>query len=229
MACRVRLLLMLSAALTASPAFAQSTWSGAAGIGSDNVFRGVSQTGGNPSLQANLRYATASGFYAAGWAATVDFGPGSPVDVELDGAVGYARQAGRLAYDIGVIRYHYPGARPAGSLDYDEWIATVTVDGRLALSAGWSDDVFATGRTGTYVRAEYTRPVAGALAARFALGEYRLSGPLRDYGHSELGLVWTRARWEARATWHRTTGTAHVDFGDAATDGRIEASVKILF
>jgi uncharacterized protein (TIGR02001 family) len=203
--------------------------SGGLMLTSDYLFRGVSQTLGGPALQAALRYDTASGFYAAGSASNVDYGPGSDVRHEFDAVVGVARSFGAVALDLSHARYVYPGADPAGSLDYSEWLLVAGLGERWTASAGWSGDVFAGGRTGTHAQLAYRHPLGTQWALHGAVGNYRLPAGLRDYHHAEAGATWTRGRWEARVTLHGASSAARANFGDAAPRRRVEAAVTVSF
>jgi uncharacterized protein (TIGR02001 family) len=81
----------------------------------DYDFRGISQTGGDPALQAGLTYTHASGFYAGAWGSNVNFGPGDP-EVELDFFTGFGGgdAAKSVSYDVGIIYYTY-----VSKSDYD--------------------------------------------------------------------------------------------------------------
>ncbi|WP_022974490.1 TorF family putative porin, partial [Xanthomonas maliensis] len=68
----------------AEEASTASPLSGTFAVTSDYVFRGISQTNGDPAFQAGLTYKHPSGFYAAAWTSNVDPGEGDP-DWEVDG------------------------------------------------------------------------------------------------------------------------------------------------
>jgi uncharacterized protein (TIGR02001 family) len=82
------------------------------GVVSDYLFRGISQTHGDPALQGGIDYAHPSGFYIGAWGSTISWvkdwlGKG---DVEVDVYGGYRGSfAGDWTYDVGYITYNYPG------------------------------------------------------------------------------------------------------------------------
>jgi uncharacterized protein (TIGR02001 family) len=97
---------------------------------SDYVFRGISQTDNDPTVQggADIAYQM---FYAGAWASGLDFGDapgtttGGDAQVEIDWYGGikpsWNSPFGPMDLDFGVIYYTYPGANdPAGNLDYVE-------------------------------------------------------------------------------------------------------------
>lgn len=81
------------------------------------LYRGISQTGGKPALQGGFDYAHASGFYAGLWGSNVSWvGPSlgaSSSSLELDTYAGFKNGfAGDFSYDVGFLRYNYPGVYP---------------------------------------------------------------------------------------------------------------------
>lgn len=127
-------------AASAAPAAPTSphTFSGNVGLVSDYVFRGLTQTNGKPAIQGGLDYSHASGIYAGTWASNIswftDQNAGvksNAVSLASPGAVGapyvanqsnqaslewdfYAGYKGSFAtdwtYDVGMLRYQYPGS-----------------------------------------------------------------------------------------------------------------------
>lgn len=83
---------------------------GLVALGSDYVWRGISQTDNQLALAGEIDYSHASGAYAGVWGGNVDFGPGDP-SLELDLYAGYAGEfASGLSFDAGILRYEFPGA-----------------------------------------------------------------------------------------------------------------------
>ena len=83
------------------------------GIVSDYLYRGISQTGGNPALQGGFDYAHASGFYAGVWGSNVSWVAASSASLELDTYFGFKNSfATDFSYDVGFLRYNYPGVYP---------------------------------------------------------------------------------------------------------------------
>jgi uncharacterized protein (TIGR02001 family) len=86
---------------------------------SDYDFRGITQTAGDPALQASVDYAHPSGWYIGGWASNVDFGVGDP-NVEVDLYTGFTKTLDSgLNYDVGGVAYTYHSS-PDTSVDYFE-------------------------------------------------------------------------------------------------------------
>lgn len=120
--------------LVASPAIADDGFTANVALTSDYVFRGLSQTSGNPAVQGGVDY-THGIFYAGTWASNVDFdelGAGSGIELDLYGGV--RPTVGPVNLDLGVIGYFYPGVTDIqggpygeGELDYVEAYAKATI------------------------------------------------------------------------------------------------------
>ncbi|MFP5418128.1 MAG: TorF family putative porin [Gammaproteobacteria bacterium] len=87
------------------------------GLTSNYIFRGISQTGGDPAIQGGLDYSHSSGVYVGTWASNVgwleDYQGYTSGNVEIDVYGGFRNKIGDtgLAYDVGVIQYAYPGKK----------------------------------------------------------------------------------------------------------------------
>lgn len=108
-------------ALVAAQSSAESSppaFSGNLGLVSEYRYRGIAQTNGRPAVQAGLDYAHASGLYLGSWASNVswlsDTGAGVSNSLEWDLYGGYKRTLGEIGYELGLLRYVYPGSYPAG-------------------------------------------------------------------------------------------------------------------
>jgi len=84
----MRWALALSTALAAGTSFAQV--SGTASIVSDDRFRGVSLTSGQPAAQLEVTYDAPSGWYAGAFGSNAEFYPGDGQQAQGSGYVGYA-------------------------------------------------------------------------------------------------------------------------------------------
>ena len=108
---------LLVAALVASfaaPAMAEeSPFSANVSMTSNYLYRGLSQTGNKPALQGGFDYAHESGLYAGVWGSSIswlsDFGVADNAGTEFDTYLGFSGEAGDIGYDVGFLRYNYPG------------------------------------------------------------------------------------------------------------------------
>lgn len=117
----------LAASFLAPVAFADEakgphSFSGNFTLASDYIFRGISQSQHKPAVQGGLDYEHSSGLYVGTWASNVGW-----VDdvakrnnsMEWDFYAGYKNEIGPISYDVGAIRYYYPGDKMADTASPD--------------------------------------------------------------------------------------------------------------
>lgn len=196
------------------------------GANTDYVFRGVSQTDGDPSVFGGADAAFGIG-YAGVWASNVDFGDGT--DFEYDLYAGVKPQAGPVTFDLGVIYYGYAGS-PSGS-DQDYWEGKVAASmpaGPATLGAAvyYSPDFF--GGTGDALYYEASAAVAipeTKFTVSGALGRQQVEGPA-DYTTWNVGVGY-------QLTDHVGFDVRYVDtdehgFGDIY-DSRVVGGLKLTW
>jgi uncharacterized protein (TIGR02001 family) len=116
-----KLLVAALATAFALPALAEdSPVSSNVSLTTNYLYRGVSQTGNKPAIQGGFDYANPSGLYAGVWGSSIswisDAGGGAAgggvghAGTELDTYLGFSSSfAGDFTYDVGFLRYNYPG------------------------------------------------------------------------------------------------------------------------
>jgi len=132
---------ILLSAMLCMPAIAEESsphnFSATVIVGTDYIYRGVSETDNKISWQLSLDYEHRSGFYTGIWAGKID-GDSTYVDdyeewtyatdsgdVELDFYAGYWTELGPIELDLTVTYMYFPGNADAGlkkDPDYDDWI-----------------------------------------------------------------------------------------------------------
>jgi len=125
--------LMLAALAVPSLALADSPVSANVTLTSDYLFRGVTQTNDGVALQGGFDYAHDSGLYAGVWASNiswlVDSAAYTSSSLEVDTYLGYGGSITEdIGYDVGFLRYNYPGdyAAPQVTADTDEFYGSVS-------------------------------------------------------------------------------------------------------
>lgn len=104
------------AAAEASP----HTFTGNVSLASEYIYRGIAQTNRKPAIQGGFDYAHSSGLYAGVWASSISWLNDLPGDIsssiEIDVYGGFKNTIGDsdFSYDVGVLRYNYPGSYPSG-------------------------------------------------------------------------------------------------------------------
>lgn len=152
---------VVASLMAAGVAQAEVKSTGSVAFTSDYKFRGISQTKTNAAVQGSLTVAHDSGVYFTAWGSSVDLDlvGGSEVDTLL----GYAGSAGDVSYDVGVMRYNYPGANDsnaAATPDFNEVYGSVAYKG-AKLGVAYSDDYYLESGKFSYVYGSYTTEVAG--------------------------------------------------------------------
>lgn len=93
------------------------TFTANVGLISNYLYRGISQTDNGMALQGGFDYAHASGFYAGLWGSNISWITGSGMttntgaaSLEVDTYFGFKNTfATDFTYDVGFLRYNYPG------------------------------------------------------------------------------------------------------------------------
>lgn len=99
-------------------ATAGATGSGNLALASDYVWRGSSQTGGDPAVQAGVRLSARNGLYASAWGSNVAFTPDIGARSEFDAVLGWSGDlTPAWGLDGSVVRYVYPRHRARAGLD----------------------------------------------------------------------------------------------------------------
>ncbi len=220
--------LLLALAASPSLAFAQDAegdWAieGNLTAASDFVWRGVSQTDGDPALQAELTVSHASGFYAGAWASNVDFGdPDDGIDYELDLFVGWAGEiADGVELDLSVMRVKYPGTNEGYELDYTEYAASLSFAEYYTVGVAYSPDIFQLGDRGIYYSAAAEYPLGDSgFGLKLGAGWYDLDKAAGDsYGDYLVGV--TRSFGPIDAELHYTNTFS---YGEALSENLDDAS-----
>jgi uncharacterized protein (TIGR02001 family) len=157
------------------------TVTGSAALTSDYLFRGVSQTSNNAAVQGAMTFTHESGAYFSLWGSSIANGAGG---LELDTLLGYSGKAGEVAYDVGFMRYNYPGLNENTSgltnamtgmpldADYNEIYASVSTMG-AKLGFNYSPDYFLESDKFMYVYASYGTEVSGVgLSASVGMNKF---------------------------------------------------------
>lgn len=208
---------------------ARAQFSGSAALTSDYVWRGASQTREKPAVQAGLKYAHESGFYASIWGSNVRFRPDNGSSSEFDLMAGWSgKMADDWALDTWFQRYEYPGSN--GGTNWNEVNVSVTWRDNYWLSVGHSGNTNASGTRGTYALLGARYPINDAWRVEGTLARYFLDRTYADsYTHGSASVVWAfKAPFEARVTLHGSDTAAKRLFpGMAGT--RVELTLQASF
>jgi uncharacterized protein (TIGR02001 family) len=197
------------------------------GLVSDYILRGISQSQHKPALQGGVDYAHASGLYLGLWGSTVEwvdrsdyvYQEGNHVELDLYG--GFRGALGDFSYDLGLVRYYYPGhfdRAPAGKMQNPvtantteayvagTWkFATLKYNRAISRSfVGWGGASADTRSKGSdYLDLSVSYPVTETVNLLAHVGHQRVRnnsyanytdwklGVTKDFGFAILGLAYT--------------------------------------
>jgi len=157
----VKLLGLLTvAAMSGVTSAAEPAFSGNVGVTSNYIWRGETQTGDEAAVFGGLDYVSGGGAYAGLWTAPVS----GAQEYELDLYGGYRfGRSGR--WDIGFIRYLYPGEQPTGADRTGPLARGDFTELRIGVELGthevawyYSPDYRATGEDQHYLEINLRRP-----------------------------------------------------------------------
>lgn len=218
--------------------FLGGTFGGSLTMGTDYMFRGLSQTGSEPQLQGDFNWSHSSGFYFGLWSTNTGFGD-SPAHIELDPYIGFAGSIGDtgLSYDVGYWYYTYPGS----DIDYDfgEAYGYLTYTWRdLSLTGSvwysdnyFGDDFYVDESLAYHGIVAYQLPMGFSVSGR--LGEQTLNEetgqPDMDYVYYDAGVSVDWKGFTADLRWHDTEDVVSALAVEDDADGRWVFSVTRYF
>lgn len=201
---------LILSTVAAAPAMAGSAkdinFGGSVTLGTDDIDRGISQTGGDASVKAALDVTGLPYGFFAGVTASNFTAPDT--DSEFAAYVGFLRKYGNLSVGADATYYLYPGATDELDYDYVELGANAAYDLGLASVKGevfWSPDYFGSTGDAWYKRGTLTVPASfladglsvygGAghqtlAALDYAAWDYR-GGVVYDAGFATFGVEYT--------------------------------------
>lgn len=184
LACAASVTLLAGAGSTLAQDFSANV-----AVTSDYVWRGVSQSNGDPAVSGGLDVGYGD-FYAGTWASSVDFG--DDTDAEWDFYVGYAPTIDIFDLDFAVTQYAYVGAPDGSDYNFLEFKAAASTALTPALTAGievhYSPDF--TGGLGdaAYLEGAFHYDVSPTWSVSGGLGHQWVDGG--DYVNWNLGVAW---------------------------------------
>jgi uncharacterized protein (TIGR02001 family) len=223
--------LAMAGGLLSAPSATAADVSGSVGVTTDYIYRGQSQSAGQPAAQAGIRFHS-SGWNAGVWGSSVDFQNGAGSAYELDLQAGYMWQLGSdWSMQLGLVHYAYLDDHDTG-YDYDEVTASVSYQQRATASISWSPNTskrtyqgFAWDRQALAYELSLLQPLHSQWSAYAGVGYYDLND-LVDTGYwywsTGLAFIWQNvqvdvlhidsdstaarlfdggSRWTAALTW----------------------------
>lgn len=167
-------LLATSSAMAWESADGQHSTSASVALSTDYVWRGYSQTDNDPAISGEFDYSHSSGLYLGTWASNVSFATDADIEIDIYGGIAGELDNG-LGWDVGVLRYLYPGTKDSvsGNLDWNEYHLALNYS-FVSASVNYSSDVYNSNETGVYytLGADYDLPMGVALSAGVGYYDY---------------------------------------------------------
>jgi len=223
--CIVLAAIVAAAPLTASAQDSGLSWNVSAV--SEYLFRSISQTDENPTLQGELQWMSPVGVYVGSWASGVDYGPGSP-HAEVDYYIGYQSAIDRAMHiDVRLARYTNPGDSDAA---WTELTTTTTLHDTWQVGLHYSRDAFASDSSGWYFSAgnTWSLPLDLSLSAKAGRSMFQNNARagIRDFIDWNIGLSRTFGAVDVTLGYYGTDRNGRRNF-DKLANNRVFLSVGI--
>lgn len=208
-------------------------FSGYVTLTSDYVWRGVTQSEGDPAVQLGVEASFDSGVYAGLWGSTVDINTGDDRqrDTEINYYLGYSLDlASRWVLGTTVVIYTYPGQTGPFNYNYEEYAVSVNYDDRAWLEYAYSPGYYGFDIDSHNVELITEWPAGEHLIVSGGAGYFDFSSPLDDaYAYWNLGITWPVNRFSVDLRYHDTSGPVlFVSTADRA-DARLALSFRVAF
>lgn len=209
----------------------QHSTSASVALSSDYVWRGYSQTDNEPAISGSFDYGHSSGFYLGTWASNVDFAVGDDqAHIEIDVYGGYAGSFGDsgIGYDIGVLRYMFPGTDGA---DWNEVYGSLNYS-YFTLGVSHSGDVYSSSETGTYYNLAFDYGLPYDLGFSAAVGYYDYDDDVFGRGNPDsatdyrIGLSKELAGFGFDLSYTDSDSDGEDLYGDNVADGRFVFTIS---
>jgi uncharacterized protein (TIGR02001 family) len=196
---------------------------------SEYIYRGVSESNGDPAIQGGFDLSHTGGFYAGVWSSNVAWGN---LHLEMDFYGGYRGEiANMMRYDLSAFFYRYPGATDGDdNWKYDEYAIAFSkdlgpVDATLSLnySPAYFDDA---GKT-YYTKIQGRMPISDPLAVSASIGWTNVSSDekLDSYTDYLASLSYTFNNYTLAVTYTNTSLSADMTTAGPAAVVSLTASL----
>lgn len=165
---------------------------------SDYRTRGISQTLGDPAIQAGATLVHSSGLYVGAWTSNVDFGGPFKTRQELEYYAGYYWQTtDAISLDLGYLKYSYP---KEGQFNFSEVYGILDVYG-VKLGVYYSNDtpnVFGEDQDTLYTYLAYKIELPADVGLDLRVGRGDVKDPAYSSGSGDNRDAYYE--WEAKLT-----------------------------
>ncbi|PCJ46962.1 MAG: hypothetical protein COA99_01785 [Moraxellaceae bacterium] len=219
-----------NAALSAVPITSSSTISshkinGYIGWRSDYVYRGVTLSQNQPSIQASLQYNHVSGAFINGWVSQTKVKQARGPEGESNLSLGY-----KLNIDIDwssycmATHYSFIGGKLGFDSEFYEYVCGVNYQDRIQFNIAYSDNSYGLNFHSTLYEVRHTYPLTPTLSYSTHIGHWDISdfvGSAYDFIHT--GLQHTYHQFNSYIFYHWASSVATDTYGDDANPGWLAA------
>ena len=218
--------------LLSMPAVA-AEFSGYLTLTTDYVWRGVTQSDGDPAAQLGGEVSFRSGIYGGVWGSTIDInnGPDRQRDTEVIYYLGYGLDVSRQwTLGLNAVIYTYPGQTGTIDYNYEEYSVSINYDDRVWLEYAYSPEYYGFDLESHNLELVTESPVGEHLIAGAAVGYSDFGGFLDDsYAYWDLGVTWPINRFSIDLRYHDTSGDVFIVSTPDRADARAVLSFRIAF
>jgi uncharacterized protein (TIGR02001 family) len=159
------------AALIAAPLMASAQLSSNVSLVSNYKFRGQDQdwtrtAAVKPALQGGFDYALSNGLYVGNWNSNINFGDGASLEMDVYG--GYKGEYDGVGYDVGLLKYAYPGAAVNNTTEAYLGLSYGPFSAKYSTTV--SNQYFAMGTKAGYLTVSYAQEISKGLTFKASVG-----------------------------------------------------------
>jgi uncharacterized protein (TIGR02001 family) len=190
-------------------------------LASDYRHNGLSQTDSDSAARVSIDYARASGWFAGGFIANVEYAAEAafrePRELEINVYGGHEWRRSRWSTNLQLARYLYPDI--AVDYDYSELSANFGFRDRWFLEVGAGDDYLGVFGTSYRYGGGLALPIAGKLELGINAGEFRATEIYHTrYGYWDAGLTRVVGRFALDLRYHDNSYYGTSIYGSAGED-----------
>lgn len=159
------------------------------GVASDYVYRGISQTGEDPAVQAKFQFKPTKNWYVELFASEVE----TPYNgnLELEFATGYQDKLNEDFSYTAELTYSVFTDEAGGDSDYLEANLVLDYKRFIELTLSHTADYYGTSEAATYVEGRFNLPLHDVIKTAVYVGRYSIDGNVLD-SYSLVGFdAWT--------------------------------------
>ncbi|OUS26133.1 hypothetical protein A9Q99_19340 [Gammaproteobacteria bacterium 45_16_T64] len=197
---------------------------------SDYVYRGVTLSQREPSLQASLQYTHASGLYLHTWASETKVKQANGPDYEVNTSLGYNH---RLSLDwsthCATTHYAFNGGRLGFDSEFYDYGCGINYQDRAQFTISYTDNSYGIRFYSTLYELRYVHPLSSSWSYITQMGHWDIRDFMgTSYEYIHTGLQYTDHQVSSYLTYHWASDNA-VDIYDNDADPGWLAAISYHF